>query len=33
MIVSKKGDFNFLMQQAMHTPPFIPKKLLKHKKK
>lgn len=27
MIVSKKGDFNFLMQQAMHTPPFIPKEI------
>lgn len=27
MIVSKKGDFNFLMQQAMHNPPFIPKEI------
>ncbi len=27
MIVTKKGDFNFLMQQAMHAPPFIPKEI------
>ena len=27
MIVSKKGDFNFLMQQAMYAPPFIPKEI------
>jgi triacylglycerol lipase len=33
MIVSKKGDFNFLMQQAMHTRHLFQKKLLKHKKK
>ncbi|ENW94575.1 alpha/beta fold hydrolase [Acinetobacter sp. NIPH 298] len=27
MVVSKKGDFNFLMQQAMYAPPFIPKEI------
>ena len=27
MIVTKKGGFNFLMQQAMHAPPFIPKEI------
>ena len=27
MVVSKKGDFNFLMKQAMYTPPFIPKEI------
>ena len=33
MIVSKKGDFNFLMQQAMHTPPFIPKEIAQAQEK
>ena len=33
MIVSKKGDFNFLMQQAMATPPFIPKEIAQAQEK
>ncbi|MDH0564583.1 alpha/beta fold hydrolase [Acinetobacter courvalinii] len=33
MIVSKKGDFNFLMQQAMFTPPFIPKEIAQAQEK
>lgn len=33
MIVSKKGDFNFLMQQAMFTPPFIPKEITQAQEK
>ena len=33
MIVSKKGDFNFLMQQAMHNPPFIPKEIAQAQEK
>ncbi|WP_336041968.1 alpha/beta hydrolase [Acinetobacter dispersus] len=33
MIVSKKGDFNFLMQQAMYTPPFIPKEIAQAQEK
>ena len=33
MIVSKKGDFNFLMQQVMFTPPFIPKEIAQAQEK
>lgn len=33
MIVSKKGDFNFLMQQAMFSPPFIPKEIAQAQEK
>lgn len=33
MIVSKKGDFNFLMQQAMYAPPFIPKEIAQAQEK
>ena len=33
MIVSKKGDFNFLMQQAMFNPPFIPKEIAQAQEK
>ena len=33
MIVSKKGDFNYLMQQAMYSPPFIPKEIAQAQEK
>ena len=28
LLVSKKGDFNYLMKQTMSTPPFIPKEFI-----